>query len=172
MTFLTFNVVPQTKVIDEYIRDIETAPIRFNALVNKLVSGRGGYIRRIEKEVTPYPGKPKRPIRWKSERQRKAYFASNGFGGGIPSRRTGKLQKSWRIIFRPLQRGGDGSIQIYNDDPKASFVVGIHQQPMHLDTGWIRVDKSPGLQKIERDLTRDIIEAWGSILMKPKGNFR
>lgn len=38
-------------------------------------------------------GKPIRyPVQWDSERQRRAYFATNGFGAGIPYRRTHKMR--------------------------------------------------------------------------------
>lgn len=47
--------------------------------------------------------KPTYPIRWDSERQRRAYFASDGFGSGIPYRRTGRYERGWT-----LDRTGDG----------------------------------------------------------------
>ena len=51
-------------------------------------------IRRIMKE----PGDPVTyPIKWDSTKQRKAFFASNGFGKGIPTVRTGKYQRAWTI---------------------------------------------------------------------------
>lgn len=43
---------------------------------------------RIKERLTP-EGKPVRyPIDWDSERQKRAFFATNGFGAGIPYRRT------------------------------------------------------------------------------------
>lgn len=52
-------------------------------------------IRRIMKE----PGLPPTyPIHWDSTRQRKAFFATDGFGRGIPTRRTGAYQRAWQII--------------------------------------------------------------------------
>lgn len=168
MSFVEFVVRPDFKAIDELLADIESAPARYNARVDNLIAGRGGYVQRLEKEVTPYPGAVKRPLRWKSERQRRAYFASNGFGKGIPSRRTGKLGKSWRITYKPIARGGDGSIQIYNDALEARFVIGIDQQPFHADTGWKRIDTNPAVTKIQRDLTDDLSELWLTILLPPR----
>lgn len=41
------------------------------------------------KERISQEGEPVRyPIQWDSERQKRAYFASNGFGAGIPYKRT------------------------------------------------------------------------------------
>lgn len=168
MTFVEFVVKPDFKAIDQLIADIETAPPRYNARVDNLIVGRGGYTQRLEKEVTPYPGAVKYPVRWKSAKQRRAYFASNGFGRGIPSRRTGKLQKSWRITFKPIARGGDGSISIFNAADYAGFVIGIDQQPFHADTGWKMVQTNPAVAKIQRDLTDDLSELWLTILLPPR----
>src|SRR5262245_21771646 len=115
--------------LDILIKDIDSAPVRFNALAQKIVLGRGGVKERLARELTPYPGAVKRPIRWKSARQRRAYFASNGFGRGIPSRRTGRLQNAWEITYRPLTKDGVGSITIANTAPEARFVIGPFQQP-------------------------------------------
>jgi hypothetical protein len=36
------------------------------------------------------------PVQWDSERQRRAFFATNGFGKGIPYQRTGRYIASWQ----------------------------------------------------------------------------
>jgi hypothetical protein len=44
------------------------------------------------------PGKPVvYPIQWDSVRQRRAFFASNGFGHGIPYRRQGRNEQGWKL---------------------------------------------------------------------------
>lgn len=44
------------------------------------------------------PGKPiSYPVQWDSEKQRRAYFATKGFGSGIPYQRTGAYNKGWQI---------------------------------------------------------------------------
>jgi len=44
-----------------------------------------------------YPGSMKgAPFEWTSEKQRRAYFASNGFGHGIPYQRKFKIRWGWR----------------------------------------------------------------------------
>jgi len=51
-------------------------------------------------------GKPVRyPIQWDSTKQRKAFFATDGFGKGIPTKRTGTYRKNWKVI--PTQDGYD-----------------------------------------------------------------
>lgn len=86
------------------------------------------------------PGRPRYPIRWTSERQRKAFFASNGFGAGIPTRRTGKIAGAWDAVFIATQDGG--ILAITNPHPEAKFVQGPQPfgQGFHVDTGWKQID--------------------------------
>ncbi len=52
---------------------------------------------RIKSRMSREALRPSGPINWDSERQRKAFFASDGFGGGIPTRRTGTYARGWQI---------------------------------------------------------------------------
>ena len=38
------------------------------------------------------------PVRWDSKKQRRAFFASEGFGRGIPTERSGAYEEAWEII--------------------------------------------------------------------------
>ncbi len=70
------------------------------------------------------------PYQWQSEKQRRAYFASNGFGGGIPSQRSQGLSKGWKTI-------GQGRNQIVvNEVPYAMFVKDVQRQRGHAADGW------------------------------------
>lgn len=72
------------------------------------------------------------PYQWQSEKQRKAYFASNGFGKGIPYQRTGDLGRAWHIVERM-----DGyQSRIVNDLDYADFVQGVVQQRGHWADKW------------------------------------
>lgn len=53
--------------------------------------------RRLQTPARP----PDYPIRWDSERQRRAYFATRGFGGGIPHIRTGASELGWQLVRNP-----------------------------------------------------------------------
>lgn len=37
------------------------------------------------------------PVKWDSEKQRRAFFATNGFGRGIPTKRTDKYIQAWEV---------------------------------------------------------------------------
>lgn len=93
-------------------------------------------------ELKHAPAKPKYPIEWQSEKQRRAFFATNGFGGGIPYKRTGKLTRSWYAWVR--RDGNRIDLTVANNAPYAPFVVGDIQpgrrkdpmQRMHKASGW------------------------------------
>jgi hypothetical protein len=76
---------------------------------------------------------------WTSERQKRAYFATDGFGHGIPYQRSGKLLQAWKSFI--TLSGISASIGIVNTAPAAKFVYGTNsailpQQFFHFVTGW------------------------------------
>ena len=78
---------------------------------------------------------------WQSERQRRAYFATNGFGKGIPYQRQGAHLDAYDLGFQVTR--GTISITLINRWDKSRFVVGglrltdpITQQRMHIQGGW------------------------------------
>lgn len=91
-------------------------------------------------ELSTEPGKVKYPIEWTSERQRRAFFATDGFGSGIPYQRTGKLAEMWVIEVR------GNALVIENKSAIAKYVYGSlaqnrnaalrFQQGFHANTGW------------------------------------
>lgn len=88
-------------------------------------------IRRLGRD----PGHVKYPYDWQTHKQRAAYFATDGFGRGIPTRRTGAEQRGWDV------KVGEGStILVENDREYSSYVQGADQQSGHVQTGWENVD--------------------------------
>lgn len=95
-------------------------------------------------ELRYKPGRPVYPIDWTSEKQMKAFFASDGFGAGIPTRRTGKHSDAW---IAKTERDGDRFVFIVDNPlPTAKFIYGSlarnrasairFQQRFHRKTGW------------------------------------
>lgn len=76
------------------------------------------------------------PYQWQSERQRKAYFATDGFGGGIPSKRTNKLKDGWQM--RMTSNGY--KMHITNKTPYVHFVMGKWLQRGHIADKWRTAD--------------------------------
>lgn len=81
------------------------------------------------------PGAVSYPVQWTSEKQRRAFFATKGFGKGIPYRRTHQLAQGYRVIY---QRVGNSLTQltVENDAAALRYVKGADQQRMHIATGW------------------------------------
>jgi hypothetical protein len=71
------------------------------------------------------------PYEWQSERQRKAYFATNGFGGGIPYRRTDKLKFGWQV-----NRWDGTRTSVQNREKYVPYVQGDQMQRGHIADGW------------------------------------
>jgi hypothetical protein len=67
--------------------------------------------------ASPAP-RPTYPINWDSPKQQRAYFATDGFGRGIPTKRTGRYQKAWAVVR--LAAG----YRIENPIPAAGYIGG------------------------------------------------
>lgn len=95
---------------------------------------------RVVRALQTKPGPPRYPIRWTSKRQRRAFFATNGFGRGIPTRRTGAIAAGWKAEFIATEDGG--ILAISNPREEAKFVQGPQPfgQGFHRDTGWAQID--------------------------------
>lgn len=93
--------------------------------------------------LNSYPAPVRRPIQWASDKQRRAFFATKGFGRGIPTQRTGRVL-AWRLAFTPQPNDAGGSIILENPTPYAKYVFGgfnaqgAPQQPFHANTGYPR----------------------------------
>ena len=83
-------------------------------------------------------------IKWTSPLQQRAYFASDGFGAGIPYKRTGGLAAAWRVVVERTITGF--RMVVENPNRAARFVYGSlaknivaasrFQQQFHAITGW------------------------------------
>jgi len=72
------------------------------------------------------------PYQWQSEKQRRAYFASDGFGGGIPYQRTGSMSDGWTY-----SNTSDWTrVNIENNVTYTRYVVGETIQRGHVADGW------------------------------------
>lgn len=134
------------------------SPRRMNAAYKKRVKR---LRQRLLDELRQYPGPVKYPFKWKSERQRRAFFATDGFGRGIPTVRTNALKDGWVTHIRDQK---DGAVfEVENKTDYAEYVVGDWQQPGHLATGW----QSAGaiVAKYREKAVDELIDAWGSVAL-------
>lgn len=147
------SVLPDQDVLDAIAKDLPKAPILMRvAMTLKVRELDAQVISKLRVE----PPKPTYPLRWKSKKQRAAYFATNGFGKGIPYRRTGEMSKRWETVFVQTPEGGD--ILVQNDSPYVDFVQGLDQQPFHIDTGWVYAP--PIIAEADIVATEMMIDTW------------
>jgi hypothetical protein len=79
---------------------------------------------------------PDNPYKWQTEKQRRAFFATDGFGRGIPTERTGETTNAWMMTTKDSNWT---QVKIENDSPGAFFVQGDGQQRGHKADGWRKV---------------------------------
>lgn len=100
------------------------------------------------------------PIEWTSEKQRRAYFATNGFGKGIPYRRTGTMANSWQFFI--AQEGSTSKFVIFNRASYSRYVVGTLAQNDRVAYGQIqRFHSITGWQK-----AKPTVEFWFSAFLE------
>jgi len=75
-------------------------------------------MQRIQKRMRRPGKRPSHPIRWVSEKQKRAFFATEGFGRGIPTRRTNEYVNAWELV--KLENG----YGLMNPLPQAKFIGG------------------------------------------------
>jgi hypothetical protein len=149
-----------TDVIRATVDLVEQSPRAVEALVNRSI--RNDVTNRLISRLSVTPGQVHYPIQWKSERQRRAFFATDGFGRGIPTKRTGTVQEGWAMKWDIT--GRTGTAVIFNMVSYAQFVYAPFQQPFHHNTGW------PGPSEIDTIILEEsdrannmLIDGWFSI---------
>jgi hypothetical protein len=94
------------------------------------------------------PPKSRKPIRWSSVIQGRAFYATNGFGGGIPSRRASKIDQQWEVGVEQTARNKQRQSYIFsveNPNPDVRYIYGGFtsatnwQQFYHWDRGWTNI---------------------------------
>ena len=108
------------------------------------------------------PGPPQYLIRWKSRKQELAFFRTGGFGRGIPTGRVaepGGVLGAYDVTLDITAT--DGSIALSNEYPNAVFILGEHQQPFHVDTGWVNIDTTvqQSLAPVDDFVTKSYFDA-------------
>lgn len=73
------------------------------------------------------------PYQWQSDKQRRAYFASDGFGGGIPYQRTDEMVNAWEWS---ASNSDWTRVVVFNPVETATYVIGDDQQRGHKADGW------------------------------------
>jgi len=84
------------------------------------------------------PGDPVYPIDWTSEKQRRyvmgVVLKKDERGRIIPYKRTHELIDSWDVVM--VWVDGSFTIALESHADAAQYVMGLHQQRFHFNTGW------------------------------------
>lgn len=76
------------------------------------------------------------PFSWSSDIQRQAFFASNGFGGGVPHNRTYDLAMEGEFVVSPANLYIE-----YMNEPYSNFVIGSSMIVGHRKRGWRQINQ-------------------------------
>jgi len=86
-------------------------------------------------KMSMYPPESNEPFLWSSEKQRRAYFATDGFGKGIPYRRTNEIANSGEFVVE--KKYSSLYISYQNAAPYFKWVQGQFSQIIgHITRGW------------------------------------
>jgi hypothetical protein len=160
---MSFFFAPDSITLDQLADAMERTP---GLLKTALKRQAGRFKSRVLSRLQVQPGKVKYPIEWESEKQRRAFFATDGFGRGIGTPRTGALSKGWRV---DVDFGMDYEISTYNIHDYAQYVVGDKQQRMHRNTGWM---KARPIMDEENERFIDVIRDTVFTVGDPTANIR
>ena len=112
--------------------------------------------------LTKYPGQPRYPLRWMSDKQRIAVIIKLKRSNNLPYQRTRRLFRNWKGEIEPTK------VIIANEakDPisgefYAPYVFGKEQQPFHADTGW-KQENDQAARKIVKPITDDLFVQFSS----------
>ena len=163
-------------VLGAYVDQLQRTPQAVEVFLNGTV--RNYLDQRREIELGYVPGSVAKPVEWTPaavqnkpanvnyggnryySKQKAAYFATDGFGGGIPSTRTDAIANSWQTVI-DLQTLTAGYI---NNHPATKFLLGTFQQRFHANTGWRREDLI-ALEIMASPVLNDIlVDGWLSIV--------
>jgi len=146
------------EVLNLYVDQLERTPQAVRTFLDGTV--RGYLDNRRLAELGQIPGAVVLPIQWTTPLQQRAFFASKGFGKGIPTQRTNAIPEGWKTVIS-LE---DLQVGYLNDHPGAEFVIGAFQQFFHARTGWKREDLLALNILTEPALDDILLEGWISIV--------
>ena len=143
----------------DLLRDIRLAVLKLPKVIKPAIRGTLlPFVRMaVKRDLMKEPGPVVYPIEWTSDKQRRAFFATDGFGAGIPYQRTHDLAAAWDITF-DASDAGFGTVTVENPSDAAEFVYGHRQQGFHINTGWPNANNK--LQVISLEANDRLENLW------------
>lgn len=139
-------------VLDAVAQTVSDAPRAMQRALGLIA--RGPVAVDLLRDLMFIPSKPRYPLVWTSDRQRKFVMSKLRREGKIPYQREGKHARGWTIV--PLSDG----IAVQNRVPGSEFVYGPFpfRQRMHGITGWPFAPTV--IARYEPKFQDAIIDAW------------
>lgn len=159
---IDFQATVDTEVVRQLTNALRDAPAKMRRYIRSELKATAE--RRIIKKLRTYPRKPRYPLRWTSERQRKYVMAKLREQDNLPYQRTGALKRGWEVEVKI--NPATAFLVITNDMPYAQYVMGDRQQIMHQDTGWPFAGDI--IYKESALLADDLVSAWYDAILEAK----
>lgn len=149
--FLNWSVeLENAELLDQYAELFQRSPQLLSVITAKVADK---YAARIEAIAKAEPGPAHYPILWASLRQQIAFYASNGFGRGIPTIRTHDTARKSKVVVTQGTTTAPASIGVESGSTYDKFVRGYAQQPFHARTGWVKMQ--PALAVIQESMVTE-----------------
>lgn len=117
------------------------------------------------KVIVPRPDYAYGAFPWKSRKQQQAFFASKGFGRGIPTERTNEFVNSYAVHVET--RNWDGFVSVENTSPTATYLIGPETQPFFIKTWLAQYENA--LQEMQAQTEFDLAQGWYRALFRLLG---
>lgn len=127
--------------------------------IKKGLEAASDYLNSPDVKASMYPQKSSAPFVWSSEKQRRAYFATNGFGGGIPYQRTMMLYEMGKFTVNPKSFW----VEYSNSMPYYKWVIHPTYQIIgHKIRRWPLITRFTTAQssKVVSDFKKAAVSAW------------
>lgn len=156
--------IPQALFADT-LEAIDRAPKTMNTFIERTL--KPDIERQVNQRLRQNAPAPRYPLRWKSERQRRAVMAKLRRNNNLPYRRTGRMIREWEVNVLTDNQGG--LVEVSHPWQHIDKVVGGGSARQPMFPHWYNADAI--LLDIEQQAEDAITDTWLLIFDSPEGAF-
>lgn len=157
-----YELVLDDKLIRDINDTVKEAPRKMRPKLAAIASR--VKIEVVQQRLAIEPRKPRYPLRWKSQKQKRFVMALLRRTNNLPYQRTNELLSRYSVDYGASDQ--EGTLAINNRSPKARWVIGDDAQPFHLDTGWVQI--APVIAEYRPIVEQWLTDAWVDVTTKRK----
>lgn len=165
MTSFEFQVSIPPAIFSDTLEAIDRAPKTMNTFIEKAL--KPDIEQAVNMRLRTEPGKPRYPLRWKSEKQRRYVMAKLRRQNNLPYRRTHRLVNSWQVTVLSDNQGG--LIEVKHPWKGIEYVVGGGSRRQPMFPHWYNADTI--LLEEEQRAEDALTDVWLLILDAKPGSF-